>query len=51
MDLVGHKEGVAGRDFAFTLNLNNVHTGWTEPRAIFNKAQKCAMRAKSKRHC
>jgi hypothetical protein len=44
LDLVGHEGRVAGGDFAFTLNLTNVHTGWTEPRDIINKAQKWTMK-------
>lgn len=45
LDLVGHEGGIACGDFAFTLNLTDVHTGWTEPRGILNKAQKWTVEA------
>lgn len=38
-DLVGHEGGDPKGDFAFTLDLTDVNTGWTEPWAIQNKAQ------------
>jgi hypothetical protein len=41
-DLVGHDGGNASGDFAFSLNMTDVATGWTEPLALKNKAQKWA---------
>ena len=40
VDLVGHEGGNARGDFAFSLNVTDVATGWTEPVAIKNKARK-----------
>jgi hypothetical protein len=40
VDLVGHDGGSASGDFAFSLNMTDVATGWTEPFAVKNKAQK-----------
>jgi len=45
VDLVGHDGGSARGDFSFTLNVTDVHSGWTEPRAILNKAQKWTFEA------
>ena len=45
IDLVGHEGGIAQGEFAFTLNLTDVQSGWTEPRAIKNKAQKWTFEA------
>lgn len=45
MDLVGHEGGNARGDFAFTLNMTDINTGWTEPCAIKNKAQKWTFEA------
>jgi hypothetical protein len=45
MDLVGHEGGNARGDFAFTLNMTDINTGWTEPFAIKNKAQKWTFEA------
>jgi len=39
VDLVGHEGGNTKDDHAFTLNLTDVDTGWTELAAIQNKAQ------------
>ena len=39
IDLVGHEGGNARGDFCQTLDATDVATGWTEPRAIRNKAQ------------
>lgn len=39
IDLVGHEGGNARGDFCQTLDTTDVATGWTEPRAIRNKAQ------------
>jgi hypothetical protein len=38
MDLVGHDGGNPRGDFAQTLNMVDVHTGWTENAAVKNKA-------------
>lgn len=40
MDLVDHSGGLAQGDFAQTLNMTDVSSGWTEMRAVPNKAQK-----------
>lgn len=40
VDLVGHEGGDSSGDFAFSLNMTDVATGWTEPFAVKNKAQK-----------
>jgi hypothetical protein len=39
MDLVGHEGGNAQGAFAFTLNMTDVKTGWSEQMAISNKGQ------------
>ena len=39
MDLVDHSGGSISGDFAHTLNVTDVRTGWTEMRAVPNKAQ------------
>lgn len=45
VDLVGHDGGDASGEFAYTLNLTDVCTGWTETEAIKNRAQKWAFEA------
>ena len=40
VDLVGHDGGNSAGDFAFTLVASDRNTQWTEPRAVFNKAQR-----------
>ncbi len=40
MDLVGHDGGLAKGGFAWTLNFVDVKSGWDEPIAVLNKAQK-----------
>jgi hypothetical protein len=40
IDLVGHDGGNSSGDFSFSLNMTDVATGWTEPVALKNKAQK-----------
>ncbi|MBI5188960.1 MAG: transposase family protein, partial [Nitrospirae bacterium] len=45
IDLVGHDGGDAGGEFAYTLDLTDVCTGWTETEAIRNRAQKWAFEA------
>ena len=39
MDLVDHSGGLAQGDFAQTLDMTDVSSGWTEMRAVPNKAQ------------
>lgn len=39
IDLVGHEGGNASGDFCFTLDVTDVHSGWTETRAVRNKAR------------
>jgi hypothetical protein len=39
MDLVGHEGGNAQGTFAFTLNMTDVKTGWSEQVAVPNKGQ------------
>ena len=39
MDLVDHSGGQNAGDFALTLNVTDVRTGWTEMQAVPNKAQ------------
>ena len=40
IDLVGHDGGSCRGEFCFTLNVTDVNSGWSEPWAIRNKAQK-----------
>ena len=40
IDLVGHEGGNAQGDFAHTLDVTDVFSGWTETQAVRNKAQK-----------
>lgn len=40
IDLVGHEGGDPRGDFCQTLDVTDIATGWTEPRAVQNKAQK-----------
>jgi hypothetical protein len=39
IDLVGHDGGDGSGDFCQTLDVTDVHTGWTETEAVRNKAQ------------
>ncbi len=39
IDLVGHDGGNAGGEFAQTLDVTDICTGWTEMQAVKNKAQ------------
>jgi hypothetical protein len=39
LDLVGHDGGIAFGDYAQTLDMTDVYTGWTETIAVPNKAQ------------
>ena len=45
IDLVGHDGGDSRGDFAFTLDATDVNSGWTEPWAVKNKAQKWVFEA------
>lgn len=38
-DLVGHDGGILRGEFLYSLDVTDVHTGWTETKAIRNKAQ------------
>jgi hypothetical protein len=44
-DLVAHDGGVAVGEYAQTLTLTDVATGWTEPRPLKNKAQRWVVEA------
>lgn len=50
MDTVGHDGGISSGQFCFTLNAIDVFSGWTEPRAMRNKAKKWAVEAFSDIH-
>jgi len=39
IDLVGHDGGDPSGEFAYTMNVTDVATGWTESQAVKNKAQ------------
>lgn len=45
MDLVGHDGGDTSGEFAYTLDVTDVCTGWTENRAVKNRAQKWTFEA------
>lgn len=45
VDLVGHEGGNSSGFFAQTLTLTDVATGWTEPRALPNKARRWVIEA------
>jgi hypothetical protein len=45
VDLVGHDGGNSAGFFAQTLTLTDVATGWTEPRALRNKARRWVIEA------
>jgi hypothetical protein len=45
VDLVGHDGGNGAGEFAHTLTLTDVATGWTEPRALRNKARRWVIEA------
>lgn len=45
IDLVGHEDGNPRGEFAQTLTVTDIATGWTETRAVRNKAQKCVFAA------
>jgi hypothetical protein len=39
IDLVSHSGNSAGGEFAHTLNLTDIHSGWTESRALLGKGE------------
>lgn len=45
IDLVSHSGPSASGEFAYTLNLTDVHTGWCESRAILGRSQETVVRA------
>jgi hypothetical protein len=45
IDLVGHEGGNSAGEFCFTLTVTDIATGWTENRAVRNKAQKWVVAA------
>jgi len=45
IDLVGHEGGNSRGDFCQTLDVTDIATGWTEPRAVRNKAQRWVFEA------
>lgn len=45
VDLVGHDGGDASGEFAYTLNLTDICTGWTEAKAVRNRAQRWTIEA------
>lgn len=44
IDLVSHSGNSASGDFCYSLNLTDIHTGWTETRAVLGRGQE-AVRA------
>jgi hypothetical protein len=45
IDLVGHDGGNGSGEFAYSLNVTDVATGWTETQAVKNKAQRWVFEA------
>lgn len=45
IDLVAHCGGVAAGEFAYTLTVTDVFTGWTECAALVNRSQNCVLAA------
>jgi transposase InsO family protein len=45
IDLVSHSGNSATGEFAQSLNLTDIHTGWTESRAILGRSQEAVRRA------
>lgn len=39
IDLVGHEGGFSCGEFCLSLNMTDIHTGWTETQGVRNKAQ------------
>jgi len=45
IDLVSHSGNSAAGDYCYSLNLTDIHTGWTETRAVLGKGQEGVRRA------
>lgn len=45
VDLVSHSGPAASGEFAYTLNLTDIHTGWCESRALLGRGQKAVVDA------
>jgi hypothetical protein len=45
IDLVSHSGNSAAGDYCYSLNLTDIHTGWTETRAVVGKGQEEVRRA------
>ena len=45
VDLVSHSGDSAAGDFAHTLNVTDIHTGWTESRAVLGRGEEAVQRA------
>ena len=45
VDLVSHSGSSASGEFAYSLNLTDMHTGWTETRAILGKGRQAVLDA------
>jgi len=45
VDLVSHSGNSASGEFAYSLNLTDVHTGWTETRALLGKGRQAVLEA------
>ena len=50
VDLVSHSGNSASGEFAYALNLTDVHTGWTETRAILGKGRQAVLDALQEIH-
>lgn len=50
VDLVSHSGSSASGEFAYSLNLTDVHTGWTETRAILGKGRQAVLDALEEIH-
>ena len=45
IDLVSHSGNSAAGDFCYSLNLTDIHTGWTETQAVLGKSQPAVVEA------
>jgi hypothetical protein len=45
VDLVSHSGDSAAGEFAHTLNVTDIHTGWTESRAVLGRGEEAVQRA------
>ncbi|MGC1605989.1 MAG: ISNCY family transposase, partial [Candidatus Acidiferrum sp.] len=45
VDLVSHSGNSAAGDFAHTLNVTDIHTAWTESRAVLGRGEEAVQRA------